>query len=394
MEDVYIIGRLGTISAKVTSKSKWKSIPMSHNFFTGDLDQAVCGGIEELTDYTLVVKGKKSGKVLKRELSAKKSSHFKVDGGKSSFVEKDEAEAPPTKKAKKNVFQVTDVEQSITIESKKEKKKNKKVDKPAINMNVFTKLAEKVEEVEKKVVAGSDDVKHPVKKQVINSPKPVEEKENIPEKPVEVAEQVKPKMKEKQQPAKKKGKKGKERIVAELDPALAVDIAEMGEWKDLFVCDEIIKALAEKGFKSPTPIQKLTLPASLNGNMDIVGAAETGSGKTLAFGIPIIQGILGDRRYEKTPAEQVGEEPEVDGDDINGFQASKSKAVNVVDDVEMDFDIEEEMTPVYKKGDKLRALVLTPTRELAMQVHSHLVVAVEHTGVRVAVVVGGLSVEK
>ena len=55
----------------------------------------------------------------------------------------------------------------------------------------------------------------------------------------------------------KKGKKGKERIVAELDPALAVDIAEMGEWKDLFVCDEIIKALAEKGFKSPTPIQKL-----------------------------------------------------------------------------------------------------------------------------------------
>ena len=125
---------------KVNSKSKWKSIPMSHNFFTGDLDQAVCGGIEELTDYTLVVKGKKSGKVLKRELSAKKSSHFKVDGGKSSFVEKDEAEAPPTKKAKKNVFQVTEVEQSIKIESKKEKKKNKKVDKPAINLKCFQQV--------------------------------------------------------------------------------------------------------------------------------------------------------------------------------------------------------------------------------------------------------------
>ena len=88
MEDVCIIGRSGTISAKVTSKSKWKSIPMSHNFFTGDLDRAVCGGIEELTDYTLVVKGKKSGKVLKRELSAKKSSHFKVDGGKSSLLKR------------------------------------------------------------------------------------------------------------------------------------------------------------------------------------------------------------------------------------------------------------------------------------------------------------------
>jgi len=286
----------------------------------------------------------------------------------------------------------------VKIESKKEKKK-KKVDKPAINLNVFNKLAEKVVEVEKKVVPVSDKVNHPVK-EVINSPKPVEEKENISEKPVEVIKQVKPKTKEKQA-VKKKGKKGKERVVAELDPSLAVDVAEMGEWKDLFVCDEIIKALAEKGFKSPTPIQKLTLPASLNGNMDIVGAAETGSGKTLAFGIPIIQGILGDRRYEETHAEQVGdeegdgEEPEVDEDDINGFQASKSKAVNVVDDVEMDFDIvEEEVAPVYKKGDKLRALVLTPTRELAMQVHSHLVVAAKHTGVRVAVVVGGLSVEK
>ena len=56
----------------------------------------------------------------------------------------------------------------------------------------------------------------------------------------------------------------------------------MGEWKDLFVCDEIIKALAEKGFNSPTTIKILTLPAYLNGNMHIIGAAETGSGKTLA----------------------------------------------------------------------------------------------------------------
>ena len=49
------------------------------------------------------------------------------------------------------------------------------------------------------------------------------------------------------------------------------------------------------------------------------------------------------------------------------------------------------MTPVYKKGDKLRALFLTPTRELAM--HIHLVVAAKHIGVRVAVVVGGLIIQ-
>merc|ERR1712096_382936 len=126
---------------KVKSKAKWKSIPLSHNFFTGDLEQAVCGGIEELTDYTLVVKGRKSGKVLKRDLSAKQSSHFKSDDN----VARDESEAPPKKKMKKNVFQVTDVE-SLTEsvdklaenkKQKKTKKKNKKLVKPAIDLSVF-----------------------------------------------------------------------------------------------------------------------------------------------------------------------------------------------------------------------------------------------------------------
>ena len=64
---------------KVKSSAKWKSIPLAHSFFTAGMDQvgkynflvdrnyillqAVCGGIEELTDYTLVLKGSKSGKV-------------------------------------------------------------------------------------------------------------------------------------------------------------------------------------------------------------------------------------------------------------------------------------------------------------------------------------------
>ena len=44
------------ITMKVNSKSKWRFIPMSQNFFSGDMDQAVCRGIDEITDYTLVVK--------------------------------------------------------------------------------------------------------------------------------------------------------------------------------------------------------------------------------------------------------------------------------------------------------------------------------------------------
>lgn len=54
----------------------------------------------------------------------------------------------------------------------------------------------------------------------------------------------------------------------------------------------VIKALADQNFHSPTAIQAQTLPAAILGRRDILGAAETGSGKTLAFGIPIIKGIL------------------------------------------------------------------------------------------------------
>lgn len=70
-------------------------------------------GIEELTDYTLLVNGKLSRR-------------SKVEGVKNSLVEKDETAAPLTKKVKKKVFQVTNVEQSIKIESKNEKRKNNK----------------------------------------------------------------------------------------------------------------------------------------------------------------------------------------------------------------------------------------------------------------------------
>lgn len=63
-------------------------------------------------------------------------------------------------------------------------------------------------------------------------------------------------------------------------------------WSCMGVPPVIIKALADQNFYSPTIIQAKTLPATILGRRDILGAAETGSGKTLAFGIPIIKGIL------------------------------------------------------------------------------------------------------
>ncbi|XP_026333729.1 ATP-dependent RNA helicase DDX24 [Hyposmocoma kahamanoa] len=67
---------------------------------------------------------------------------------------------------------------------------------------------------------------------------------------------------------------------------------DMLTWAEFKLPEPILKALAELGFKQPTKIQQLTLPAAVHGRRDILGAAETGSGKTLAFGLPILAGIM------------------------------------------------------------------------------------------------------
>lgn len=87
----------------------------------------------------------------------------------------------------------------------------------------------------------------------------------------------------------------------------------MDTFRSLGLSEEILKVLEAKGFESPTPIQKKTIPAILNGNKDIVGQAHTGTGKTAAFGLPIIEKL-------------------------------------------------------HENGTAVQALVLTPTRELAIQV--------------------------
>lgn len=53
--------------------------------------------------------------------------------------------------------------------------------------------------------------------------------------------------------------------------------------------DSTLKALKKKGFDNPTPIQALTIPALLSGSKDIVGQAQTGTGKTAAFALPLIE---------------------------------------------------------------------------------------------------------
>jgi len=71
-------------------------------------------------------------------------------------------------------------------------------------------------------------------------------------------------------------------------------MTKLKEFKDLGLSDELLFALEKKGFEKPSPIQALTIPALLNGDKDIIGQAQTGTGKTAAFSLPIIE------RFEKT----------------------------------------------------------------------------------------------
>ncbi|CAI0436627.1 unnamed protein product [Linum tenue] len=139
----------------------------------------------------------------------------------------------------------------------------------------------------------------------------------------------------------------------------SVDETEFYAWNELRLHPMLIKSIHRLGFKEPTRIQKACIPAAAHQGKDIIGAAETGSGKTLAFGLPILQRLL----EERDKAEKLLDDK---GDDANK----------------------------YAPTGVLRALIITPTRELAVQVSDHLKEAAKGINVRVVAIVGGMSTEK
>ncbi|XP_046417990.1 ATP-dependent RNA helicase DDX24 [Neodiprion fabricii] len=214
-------------------------------------------------------------------------------------------------------------------------------------------------------------------------------------------------------------------------------------WTSLGVPEILVKALADQGFQAPTPIQALTLAPAILGRRDILGAAETGSGKTLAFGLPILNGILEAQRKEADKVNEsnnstetgdqdwnkLGESENEDDEDIlsmdelsneeysdseHDYVTKESEEDN---EEESDFEEREEIVSdelLNAEGigcvraidnimindsrgspkKPLYALILTPTRELAIQVKNHLVKAAKYTGIRIAVVVGGMAAVK
>jgi len=112
-------------------------------------------------------------------------------------------------------------------------------------------------------------------------------------------------------------------------------------FENLNLIEPILRALKTEGYTIPTPIQEQAIPIILQ-NKDLLGCAQTGTGKTAAFAIPILQLLYQDRLQ-------------------------------------------------HKEQKTIKALILTPTRELAIQIDESFAAYGKHTGLKHLVIYGGVS---
>ena len=122
-------------------------------------------------------------------------------------------------------------------------------------------------------------------------------------------------------------------------------MTETVKFDSLGLAPELLKALTDSGYTTPTPIQAQAIPLALAGG-DLMAGAQTGTGKTAAFALPLLQKLLPFANNGASPAKH----------------------------------------PV-------RALILTPTRELAIQVEESVKAYAKHTPLRSLVVFGGVDIK-
>jgi len=114
-------------------------------------------------------------------------------------------------------------------------------------------------------------------------------------------------------------------------------------FNSLNIIKPVLEAIKEEGYTIPTPIQEQSIPIILQGS-DLLGCAQTGTGKTAAFAVPILQLLSADNSYGKKR--------------------------------------------------KIRSLIVTPTRELAIQIGESFKAYGRHTDLKSAVIFGGVNQNK
>eukprot|EP00898_Chlorokybus_atmophyticus_P008311 jgi/Chlat1/8481/Chrsp80S09228 len=202
-------------------------------------------------------------------------------------------------------------------------------------------------------------------------------------------------------------KKVGERVEQEQEDTKQEEEVDLPGWSALRLHSLLERAIKELGFEEPTPIQQKCIPAAALHHKDVIGAAMTGSGKTLAFGLPILQRLLEDREREERRRARIEEEEEEEEEEEDDTRDVEPELVSHEDDDAEEETAEEERSAEQTNNTEpstsdsqdqpqgeLRALILAPTRELAMQVCNHLKAVAKYSRIRIAPIVGGLSLQK
>jgi len=144
---------------------------------------------------------------------------------------------------------------------------------------------------------------------------------------------------------------------------------------ELRLAEPILRAITAEGYEIPTPIQAQAIPHVRDG-FDLLGCAQTGTGKTAAFALPMLHRLLEakNKALATTPAGDNGE-----------AHTSKDAATAPAKSHSRNKKIERHPTRV------IRALVLSPTRELAQQIADSFKAYGKHAGLRGAVIYGGVG---
>ncbi|KAM3920062.1 ATP-dependent RNA helicase DDX24 [Leptodactylus fuscus] len=388
---------------KITGK--WKPIALDPNLFAdGNMEEIIC--FEELADYKLVKTSKElveEGKKRKRGANEDEEPEQNFPRTKKNKKRKKKMEAHRMKEESED-----EMEEIFLGEEEEEDDDDDNEEEEELD---FTALDEEESE------AAEEEA----------NPEPAKKKKRKKNKKKKVKEVVK----QEEAAAVKPAKKTKNWAQGALG-AVAGKNVDVSAWKNLYVPSPVLKALSYLGFSTPTPIQALALPSAIRDKMDVLGAAETGSGKTLAFAIPMIHSILEWRKSQKQGATEEEEEcrdekmdmaedrhedeekedeetdmaEDTDKDVKDGDEAedddeeeeddySTIGCVKVVKDVDVNFNSAPTKTvPQCDTKRPLLGLVVTPTRELAVQVKHHIDAVAQFTGIKAAIVVGGMAPQK
>lgn len=173
-------------------------------------------------------------------------------------------------------------------------------------------------------------------------------------------------------------------------------------WDDFNLDSNILKALKKLQFNDPLPIQRRALKAAIIDQKHVLGAARTGSGKTLAYLIPILNRILSgegkcrELRHRICKAQKKSQDFElVDGNLVAVEDMIVDNLTNEDEDEELNLDSSSEDEEGLDAAETcLSAIVLVPTRELALQVKDVVDRLNEYTNVNATCIIGGISQDK